>query len=165
MTLVNAIPWFLGEKASIDGGMTLTRERSRPSHANASREKTYASASPRYSGHGPGRRPPGAPAGRGGGVSDTTQPRVLVAYASKHDSTAEIAQRIASAMREAGCDAQALPAAEVGDVSGYRAVVLGSAVYARRWQRGARSFARRHAAVLRTMPVWLFSSGSVRLRR
>ena len=88
-----------------------------------------------------------------------TQARVLVAYASKHAATAEIAQRIASAMGDAGCDADAIRAAEVHDVSGYRAVVLGSAVYAKRWQRDARSFARRHAAALRTMPVWLFSSG------
>jgi menaquinone-dependent protoporphyrinogen oxidase len=84
---------------------------------------------------------------------------VLVAYASKHASTAEIAQRIAAAIRAAGCDAQAIPAAEVHDVSGYRAVVLGSAVYAKRWQRDARSFARRHATALEAMPVWLFSSG------
>jgi menaquinone-dependent protoporphyrinogen oxidase len=87
------------------------------------------------------------------------EPSVLVAYASKHASTAEIAERIAAAMRDAGCDAQAIAAAEVRDVSGYEAVVLGSAVYAKRWQRDARSFARRHATALKAMPVWLFSSG------
>jgi menaquinone-dependent protoporphyrinogen oxidase len=84
---------------------------------------------------------------------------VLVAYASKHESTAQIAERIAEAMRSAGCDAEARPAAEVDDLSRYAAVVLGSAVYAKRWQRDARRFARRHAAALRAMPVWLFSSG------
>jgi menaquinone-dependent protoporphyrinogen oxidase len=81
-------------------------------------------------------------------VTASTGP-VLVAYASKHESTAEIAERIAAAMRSAGCDAQARPAAEVDDLSGYAAVVLGSAVYAKRWRREARSFARRHAAALR----------------
>ena len=84
---------------------------------------------------------------------------VLVVYASKHLSTAEIAERIATAMRDAGCDAQARPAAEVDDLSGYAAVVLGSSVYAKRWQRDARAFAHRHTAALRGMPVWLFSSG------
>ena len=88
-----------------------------------------------------------------------TTPHVLVAYASKHESTAEIAERIATAMRSAGCDAEARPAGEVDDLSGYAAVVLGSAVYAKRWQRDARAFARRHAAALRGLPVWLFSSG------
>ena len=62
---------------------------------------------------------------------------VLVAYASKHSSTAEIAERIAAAMREAGRAAEVRPASEVDDLSGYGAVVLGSAVYAKRWQREA----------------------------
>jgi menaquinone-dependent protoporphyrinogen oxidase len=84
---------------------------------------------------------------------------VLVAYATKHASTAEIAERIAAAMRAAGRAAEARPASEVGDLSPYGAVVLGSAVYANRWQRDARSFARRHARELRDIPVWLFSSG------
>ena len=84
---------------------------------------------------------------------------VLVAYATKHDSTAEIADRIAAAMRDAGHAAEARPASEVDDLSGYAAVVLGSAVYAKHWQRAARAFARRHAGELRDMPVWLFSSG------
>ena len=86
-------------------------------------------------------------------------PTVLVGYASKHESTAEIAERIAAAMRSAGCDAEARPAGEVDDVSGYAAAVLGSAVYAKRWQRDARGFAHRHSAALHGMPVWLFSSG------
>jgi menaquinone-dependent protoporphyrinogen oxidase len=84
---------------------------------------------------------------------------VLVAYATKHASTTEIAERIAGAMRAAGRAAEARPASEVDDLSSYGAVVLGSAVYAKRWQRDARSFARRHARELRDMPVWLFSSG------
>jgi menaquinone-dependent protoporphyrinogen oxidase len=84
---------------------------------------------------------------------------VLVAYASKHHSTAEIAERIAAAMRDAGHAAEARPASEVRDLSGYGAVVLGSAVYAKRWQRDARAFARRHAGELKDLPVWLFSSG------
>jgi menaquinone-dependent protoporphyrinogen oxidase len=84
---------------------------------------------------------------------------VLVAYASKHSSTEEIAERVAATMREAGCAAEARPAAEVRDLSGYRAVVLGSAVYAKRWRPAARAFARRHMRALKDMPVWLFSSG------
>lgn len=84
---------------------------------------------------------------------------VLVAYASKHSSTAEIAVRIAATMRDAGHAAEARPASEVRDLSGSGAVVLGSAVYAKRWRRDARAFARRHAGELKDLPVWLFSSG------
>jgi menaquinone-dependent protoporphyrinogen oxidase len=84
---------------------------------------------------------------------------VLVAYATKHESTAEIAERIATAMRDAGHPAEARPAAEVDDLSGYGAVVLGSAVYANHWRREARTFARRHEHAMQEMPVWLFSTG------
>jgi menaquinone-dependent protoporphyrinogen oxidase len=91
-------------------------------------------------------------------IAVSTAP-VLVAYATKHESTAEIAERIAAAMREAGHAAEARPAAEVDDLSGYAAVILGSAVYANHWRREARAFARRHEHAMQDMPVWLFSTG------
>ncbi len=84
---------------------------------------------------------------------------VLIAYATKHSSTEEIAERIGAAMRRAGCTVEVRPASEVDDLSGCDAVVLGSAVYAKRWRPEARRFARRHGRALRELPVWLFSSG------
>jgi menaquinone-dependent protoporphyrinogen oxidase len=39
--------------------------------------------------------------------------------------------------------------------------VLGSAVYARRWQPSARHFLRRHRRALATLALWVFSSGPV----
>ena len=39
-TPVKDIAWFFGAKASIEGGITNIFEASRPSHSNASREKT-----------------------------------------------------------------------------------------------------------------------------
>jgi menaquinone-dependent protoporphyrinogen oxidase len=89
--------------------------------------------------------------------------RILVSTASKHASTGQIATRIAEALR-AGLPGDAVvdvvPAAEVGDVTSYDAVVLGSAVYMGRWLEDA----RRVAAGLATQPpqpVWLFSSGPI----
>jgi menaquinone-dependent protoporphyrinogen oxidase len=84
---------------------------------------------------------------------------VLIAYATKHSSTEEIAERVGAAMQQAGCTAEVRPASEVDDLSGYDAVVLGSAVYAKRWRPEARKFAHRHGRALRELPVWLFSSG------
>ncbi|GAA4472806.1 flavodoxin domain-containing protein [Phytohabitans houttuyneae] len=89
--------------------------------------------------------------------------RVLVTAASKHGATAEIAERIAAALRSA------LPAAEVDvqvpskvtTLERYDAVVLGSAVYAGRWLDSARNLAVKHSAELARVPVWLFSSGPV----
>jgi menaquinone-dependent protoporphyrinogen oxidase len=85
--------------------------------------------------------------------------RVLVAYASKYGGTAEIAEALAKAMRESGVDAEARQAAEVTDLAGYGAAVVGSGVYAGRWAGDARRFVKSHKRELRDMPTWLFCSG------
>ncbi|TCC26619.1 flavodoxin domain-containing protein [Kribbella speibonae] len=84
---------------------------------------------------------------------------ILVAYGSKNGSTAGIADMIVAALQAEGLVAQARPAADVRAVDGYDAVVLGGALYAGRWHRDARAFARRHTKALLGRPVWLFSSG------
>ena len=86
---------------------------------------------------------------------------VLVTAASKYGATAEIAQAIGLALRARGLDAVVTPPDQVHDVGGYDAVVLGSAVYAGRWQKPALDLVQRCAADLRARPVWLFSSGPV----
>jgi menaquinone-dependent protoporphyrinogen oxidase len=59
---------------------------------------------------------------------------VLVAYASKHGSTEEIARFVTDRLRERGIDADAAPVQEVSDLSGVEAVVLGSAIYLGSWR-------------------------------
>jgi menaquinone-dependent protoporphyrinogen oxidase len=44
-------------------------------------------------------------------------------------------------------------------VTGADAVVVGGALYMSRWHRDAVRFVKRHAAALRDLPVWFFSSG------
>ncbi|MBY8876244.1 flavodoxin domain-containing protein [Actinacidiphila acidipaludis] len=88
-----------------------------------------------------------------------TEPRVLVAYASKNGGTAEIAAWIGRTLTDAGVASDVRPAAEVRDLHRYTAVVLGSGLYAGRWLRDATRFARRHRQGLRMLPLWLFSSG------
>lgn len=86
---------------------------------------------------------------------------VLVAYGSKHGSTAEIAAAIAETLRESGLRADCLQAGSVDSLEGYDAVVVGSAVYMRRWRREARRFLHHHARALSERPLWVFSSGPV----
>ena len=85
--------------------------------------------------------------------------RVLVAYATKMGSTREIAESIAETLAAAGLAATAVPAADVKNLDGYDAVVLGSALYAAYWQRDANRFVTRNLEALQARPVWLFSSG------
>lgn len=97
--------------------------------------------------------------------------KVLVAVASKHGATAAIGEAIAGWLQQdlaAGgpeapstIDVQVREPGEVTSVAGYDAVILGSAVYAGKWRKPARHFVTRHAAALRAVPVWLFSSGPV----
>jgi menaquinone-dependent protoporphyrinogen oxidase len=85
--------------------------------------------------------------------------RVLVAYASERGGTAEIAEWVGTALREAGVEADVRPAGEVETLDGYDAAVVGGALYVGRWHREARRFVRHHADGLADRPVWLFSSG------
>jgi menaquinone-dependent protoporphyrinogen oxidase len=86
---------------------------------------------------------------------------VLVVYGSKHGSTQGIAEGIAETLRTAGHQAVARPVEAAGELAGYDAVVVGSAVYAGRWTQEGTEFVRRHRAMLANRPVWLFSSGPI----
>ena len=85
--------------------------------------------------------------------------RVLVTYATKYGATAEIAEKIGQVLRQAGLQADVLPADRIGDLSPYKAVVLGSAVYMGQWQKEAATFLKANEKALAERPVWLFSSG------
>ena len=84
---------------------------------------------------------------------------VLVAYATRHGATAEIAERIALRLQAAGLTAEAHPVTEVKDVGPYDAVVIGGAAYMFHWLKEATAFAKRHHKDLIHRPLWLFSSG------
>lgn len=84
---------------------------------------------------------------------------IVVAYATKHGSTAEIAEAIGQRLRRHGHVVDVLAARDVNGIADYDAVIVGSAVYMFRWQKDATSLLKRHEATLRTKPTWLFSSG------
>jgi menaquinone-dependent protoporphyrinogen oxidase len=84
---------------------------------------------------------------------------VLVAYATKYGATAGIADKIGQVLDEAGVGAEVLPAEGVDDLATYKAVVLGSAVYAGQWRKQAAEFLQDNEKALAQRPVWLFSSG------
>jgi len=84
---------------------------------------------------------------------------VLVAFAGKHGSTAEIADKIGQTLREAGLQTDVSPVKRVGDLSAYKAVVLGSAIYIGQWRKEAVRFLKANEMALAGRPLWLFSSG------
>ncbi|MGA7272052.1 MAG: flavodoxin domain-containing protein [Acidimicrobiia bacterium] len=84
---------------------------------------------------------------------------VLVAAASKHGSTAEIAERIGQVLSDRGLNVTVTAPEAVGALDGFRAVVLGSGVYAGHWLKEAKELANRIALFEPAPEVWLFSSG------
>lgn len=94
-------------------------------------------------------------------------PRVLVVVASRHGSTAEIAEALARDLAEegrpSGLTTYVVSADHKIAPGAFDAVILGSAVYAGRWLEPAREYATTHVEALRARPVWLFSSGPIGL--
>jgi menaquinone-dependent protoporphyrinogen oxidase len=84
---------------------------------------------------------------------------IVVAAASKHGATTEIAEAIATELAHHGLTVEVTEPGAVTSLERYDAVVLGSSVYAGRWQPTAKKMVERLAPALRERPVWLFSSG------
>jgi menaquinone-dependent protoporphyrinogen oxidase len=87
--------------------------------------------------------------------------KVLVAYASAMGGTAGIAEAIGDELRRRGHEVDVRDVEQVGSLDDYTVVIIGSALYARRWRRTAVRFLRRHVDELRRRQVWLFHSGPV----
>ena len=85
--------------------------------------------------------------------------RILVTAASKHGTTAQVADHLATRFTDAGFDVDRKNPEDVASIDGYDAVVCGSAVYMTRWMPQARQFLRRFADQLRKRKVWAFSVG------
>lgn len=81
--------------------------------------------------------------------------------ASKHGSTAEIAEHIGHTLATRGLKVTVAAPETVEDLDGFRAVVLGSGVYAGHWLQEAKEMAARVALCDPVPEVWLFSSGPV----
>lgn len=85
--------------------------------------------------------------------------KVLVAYGSKMGGTAGLADAIGGALRLRDITVDLRPAGEVGDVSGYSGLVVGSAIYSSRWRPDVIRLLSRIAESAPETPVWLFHSG------
>jgi menaquinone-dependent protoporphyrinogen oxidase len=87
-----------------------------------------------------------------------TQQRLLIAYATRAGSTAEIADALGDALVGLeGFEIEVLPIEVVKDVTGYAAVVIGSAIRAGNWMPEAVQFVEQHQAALRERPIVYFS--------
>ena len=87
--------------------------------------------------------------------------RIVVAAASKHGATTEIAEAIATELIRHGLAAEVVEPAAVTTLDPYDAAVLGSGLHLGRWRASAKSMVDRLGPEMLKRPVWLFSSGPV----
>lgn len=84
---------------------------------------------------------------------------ILIAYASKHGATREIAEHIAEKLRQMGKETEIKAVDAVEHPERYEALVIGSAIYYGSWLKVATEWVHQNQAILAARPVWLFSSG------
>jgi len=84
---------------------------------------------------------------------------ILVAYATRYGSTAEVAEAVGDELRKAGVEVDVQPIDDILDLSPYRAVIIGSPIYMGKWLPEAQVFVERHQQHLRGIPVAYFAVG------
>jgi menaquinone-dependent protoporphyrinogen oxidase len=86
--------------------------------------------------------------------------KVLVAYASMHGSTQEIAETVAATLRSHGLAVDLQPMRKVRTLEGYSAVVLGAPLFMFHWHQDALRFLSQHRKALSgAIPVAIFAGG------
>ena len=83
--------------------------------------------------------------------------KILVTYASRTGTTAEVAQAISKTLTEGGAQVDVIPMQDVKDLLPYQAVIVGSAIRKSRWLPEAVQFVRTHQETLRHKPFAMFT--------
>lgn len=91
------------------------------------------------------------------GESAPMEGKILIAYATRCGSTAEISSAIQKALCTLGATVDVRPVKSVTNLDGYRAVVIGSAVRYGNWLPEATEFINLHYERLRDLPTALFT--------
>jgi menaquinone-dependent protoporphyrinogen oxidase len=90
------------------------------------------------------------------GAENPAGKKVLVAYASMHGSTGEVAQAIGQVLSNAGASVDIRLVRSVKDLRPYQAVVIGGAVRSDRWLQEAKEFVAGNRAFLSIVPTAYF---------
>src|SRR5512143_3621112 len=81
--------------------------------------------------------------------------KILVAYATNSGSTTEVARVIGEELRKTGIQVDVLSVAEISQLSGYDAMVVGAPMILG-WHRQALRFLRKNRGALKHLPLAVF---------
>lgn len=84
-------------------------------------------------------------------------PKILITYASRSGSTAEIAAALGKSLSQDGTQVDVLPMDDVKDLTAYQAVLIGSAIRDRAWLPEAIQFVKAHRSELVQKPIATFT--------
>jgi menaquinone-dependent protoporphyrinogen oxidase len=84
---------------------------------------------------------------------------VLVAYATRHESTRGTATEIARVLDDEGLAVRLVAVDSIDELRPFRAAVIGCTVFDGQWMPGVHAFLADHERQLEAMPVWLFATG------
>lgn len=85
--------------------------------------------------------------------------RVLVCYATRYGSTADIAREIGEELKNSGFLVDVNNILEIEDIGPYDAIVIGSPLYMGKWLVEARDFVQRFKHLLNQRTVFVFTAG------
>lgn len=84
--------------------------------------------------------------------------RILIIYASRYGSTAEIAEKIGNYIAEEGPEVEVLSYMEITDLHQYDAIIVGSPIRYEGWMPAAKAFVLDNLEYLNKIPVAYFFS-------
>ena len=82
---------------------------------------------------------------------------ILITYASRTGSTAQVATEIAKTISDQGLELDLYPVQEVSSLAAYQAILIGSAIQNRQWLPEAMQFLHTHRNALAQKPVATFT--------
>ena len=85
--------------------------------------------------------------------------KILVGYATRYGSTQEVAEVIASKIREDGFEVDVYLVRDIKSLSDYKAIILGAPLFMFHWHKDVLQFLSKHQKILLATQVAIFSLG------
>lgn len=85
--------------------------------------------------------------------------KILVGYATRYGSTCDVAETIASTLREAGFEVDVCQVRDIKSLADYGAVILGAPLFMFHWHKDVLRFLSKHQSILLDLQVAIFALG------